>query len=175
MRRWLLSISKIGCTCSGHTCCHLHCYEVFKMHELWHIGLNKWNHEWYSEWSCDFGLNMASKKANFEFLSHISSIFGTPWCWCRTQTSSPDVTLHKQAGRYGPPGFEYLVAGQFFIQNVTHSCMFAKYATHLKPQPRRKPPHVSVRSAPRQAWPSMLSKFTKNSIIKNVNFMLSAT
>ena len=41
----------------------------------------------------------------------------------------------KHAGWYGLSGFEFLVAGQLFIQNGMHACLFIKCTTHLNPSP----------------------------------------
>ena len=45
---------------------------------------------------------------------------------------SPDVTLLTQAGWYGLSGFEFPVAGQLCVQNVTHACLFAKCTTPVQ-------------------------------------------
>ena len=37
-----------------------------------------------------------------------------------------------QAGWYGLEGFEFLVAGQLCVQNVTHACLFAKCTTPVQ-------------------------------------------
>ena len=52
----------------------------------------------------------------------------------RRTLRSPDVTLLTQAGWYGLSGFEFPVAGQLCVQNVSHACLFAKCTIHLTPQ-----------------------------------------
>ena len=55
----------------------------------------------------------------------------------RRTLRSLDVTLLTQAGRYGPSTFEFLVAGQLCVPNVTHASLFTNvqplYNTFISP------------------------------------------
>ena len=48
-------------------------------------------------------------------------LWGLHNIWAMTQSN---LTLLKQAGWYRLSGFEFSVAGQLFILNVTHTCLF---------------------------------------------------
>ena len=77
---------------------------------------------------------------------------------------SPDVTFLTQAGWYGLSGFEFLVAGQLCVQNVTHACLMQNvqplYSTFNAPA-LWKTSQVWVSSAARQERLSMFFNFTK--------------
>ena len=95
----------------------------------------------------------------------------------RRTLRSPDVTLLTQAGWYGLSGFEFPVAGQLCVQNVTHACLFAKCTTMYKTfnaPALWKTSQAWVSSAARQERPSMFFNFTKINISKYMNFKLSA-
>ena len=96
-------------------------------------------------------VNMASKKANIEILSHIS-IYSTPRCRCRAQTYTPEPRCHTSY----TCGLVWVVRLWIYGRGSTmcskcHACMPVwkmdnPCAIHLKPQPYGKPD--STKTAP---------------------------
>ena len=131
----------IGCTHSGWTCCHRHCYEVFKMRKRYlaqYLNLKSWTVTGHHGDHMTFVLTCRRSKQRisfcrtfYPFIQHhdIDAVHR------RTLRSPGCDTRLKQAGCYGLSGPEFTVAGQLCIQNVTHACLFAKCTTHLKPPP----------------------------------------
>ena len=99
----------IACTYNCCTCCHLHGCEVFKMRERSHGQL----------------------KSEIMNGDQSDGDHDADDVQRRTLRSS-DVTFLKQTGWYGLSGFEFPIADQLCIQNVTHVCLFVKCTTHLK-------------------------------------------
>ena len=66
----------------------------FAIRERCHAQLKNENHARLSGRSCDFYVNMASKKAMIEFLSHISWIYSTPRYRCRVKTYTSEPQGH---------------------------------------------------------------------------------
>ena len=62
--------------------------------ERCHAQLRNENHERSPGRSCDFCVNIASKRAKIDFLLHISWFFLTPRCRCRVQTYTPKSRCH---------------------------------------------------------------------------------
>ena len=97
--------------------------------------------------TCDICVNMASKQAKIEFLSHISTIYSTPRCRAQWQTYPEAPTSHllnRRVGIHGLSGFEFAVVGQLCTQNWCHACMPVykctyPCTTHSKPQASGKP------------------------------------
>ena len=84
MRWWLLWVFLIACT---RTCCRLHKTSqiVSDVIPIWKKIMNG------NRVLC---VNMASKQAKIEFLSHISSIHSTPRCRCLAQTYTLKPRCH---------------------------------------------------------------------------------
>ena len=89
---------------------------------------------------------MASRQANIEFLSHISSIYLTPRCRCRAQTYTPEPRCHTSY----TGGLVWAVRLWISCRGATmcskcHACMpvckmYNPCTKHLTPQPCGKPP-----------------------------------
>ena len=162
----------IMCTRSGCTCCDLH-HEVFKMHVRHHAQMkneimngNQGDHV-ISVWTWRQSKQRSSFCRTFHpFIQHHDAD-----AVHRHTLRSPDVTLLTQAGWYGLSGFEFPVAGQRCVQNITHACLFEKWTTlynAFKAPALWKICQVWASSAARQERQSMFFNFTKKKILVNI-------
>ena len=159
----------IACTRSGCTCCHLHCLRCLQ---------NAWATSWSNKneimngnqgdhvtfvWSWRRSKQRLSFWRTFHpFIQHHNAD-----AVHRRTLRSPDVTLRTQAGWYGLSGFEFPVAGQLCVQNVTHAFENAclqnvqpLYSTFNAPA-LWKTSQVWVSGAARQERFSIFFNFTK--------------
>ena len=132
----------IACTRSGSTCCHLSL--LWGLQNAWETSCSNENEIMNGNqgdrvnfvWKRRRGKQRLSLCRTFHpFIQH----HDTDAIHRCTLRSRPDVTLPTHAGWY-----EFPVAGQLCVQNVTHACLLEKnvqpMSIHLKPhQPRGKP------------------------------------